>query len=440
MPVPQQPDTTKPVARARPATTLLELRGSLPARAWLRRTSKAGGVRRALTACALAGLGAVVLAQAAAASDDDDDSVPKTEKSGELEQPTISGPLKADPHPASFTAGPIGKIYVSGVVTGYGLLQNNPSSDDRTGRVDFSNLQMIVQKADGPVQFYVQTGIYSIPALGVSNSSAIDTTSQTYGFVPLAYAKVKLSDEFSLQGGQMPSLFSGERTFTFQNMNVEQGLLFNQDSNINKGVQIAYSKDGTVVTASLNDGFYSDRMTWLIGSVVYKIDDENRVSFSAGANLDRSSSDTAATPLLQNNSSIYNLTYGYKSGPWILSPYVQFTHVPRDVTLGIDESASTYGGALLASYSFTAQVSLAGRIEYIAQSGRRSTGATSLLYGPGSRAFSATITPTFQFDRYFVRPECSYVRAINSTAGLAFGKGGDRKRQGRFVLETGILF
>ena len=276
--------------------------------------------------------------------------------------------------------------------------------------------------------------------MGVSNSSAIDTTSQTYGFVPLAYAKVKLSDEFSLQGGQMPSLFSGERTFTFQNMNVEQGLLFNQDSNINKGVQIAYSKDGTVVTASLNDGFYSDRMTWLIGSVAYKIDDENRVSFSAGANLDRSSRDTAATPLLQNNSSIYNLTYGYKSGPWILSPYVQFTHVPRDVTLGIDESASTYGGALLASYSFTAQVSLAGRIEYIAQSGRRSTGATSLLYGPGSRAFSATITPTFQFDRYFVRPECSYVRAINSTAGLAFGKGGDRKRQGRFVLETGILF
>ncbi|AWN44587.1 porin [Methylobacterium durans] len=392
-------------------------------------------------ACALIGLSTIGSAQIAkAASDDDDDSVPKTEKSGELEQPTISGPLRADPNPASFMAGPLGKINVSGVVTGYGLLQSNPYPDDRTGRVDFSNLQMIVQKADGPVQFYIQTGIYSIPALGVPNSSAIDTTSQTYGFVPLAYAKVKLSDEFSLQGGQMPSLFSGERTFTFQNMNVEQGLLFNQANNINKGLQIAYSKDSTVITTSLNDGFYSDRLTWLIGSVVYKFDDANRVSFSAGANLDRSSHESVATPLLQNNSSIYNITYGYKSGPWIISPYVQFTHVPRDFTLGINESASTYGGALLASYSFTSQISLAGRVEYIAQSGKKSTGETSLLYGPGSKAFSATITPTFQVDRYYVRPEYSYVKAVNATSGLAFGKNGDKKHQSRFVVETGILF
>ncbi|WP_336490708.1 outer membrane beta-barrel protein [Methylobacterium nigriterrae] len=398
-------------------------------------------MRQWLIACALAGLSTSVFAYTAvAAADDDDDSVPKTEKSGELEQPTISGPLKADPHPASFKAGPIGKINVSGVVTGYGLLQSNPYPDDRTGRIDFSNLQMIVQKADGPFQFYLQTGVYSIPAIGVPNSSTIDTTSQTYGFVPLIYAKAKLSDEFSLQGGQMPSLFSGERTFTFQNMNVEQGLLFNQANNINKGLQIAYSKDSTVITASLNDGFYSDRLTWLIGSIVYKLDDENRVSFSAGANLDRSSHESTATPLLQNNSSIYNITYGYKSGPWIVSPYIQFTHVPRDFTLGISESASTYGGALLASYSFTSQISLAGRIEYIAQSGKKSTGDTSLLYGPGSKAFSATITPIFQVDRYFVRPEYSYVKAINSTSGLAFGKNGDRKNQSRFVMETGILF
>ncbi|MFE1597494.1 outer membrane beta-barrel protein [Methylobacterium sp. ID0610] len=388
----------------------------------------------------VAGLITIVFTHTAVAASDDDDSVPKTQKSGELEQPTISGPLKADPNPASFMAGPLGKINVSGVVTGYGILQNNPYPDDRTARVDFSNFQMIVQKADGPTQFYIQTGIYSIPALGLPNSSAVNTASKTYGFVPLIYAKAKLTNELSLQGGQMPSLFSGERTFTFQNMNVEQGLLFNQANNINKGLQIAYSKESTVITASLNDGFYSDRLTWLIGSVVYKIDDANRVSFSAGANLSRSSHDTEATPLLQNNSSIYNITYGYKSGPWIISPYIQFTHVPRDLVLGISESASTYGGALLASYSITSQFSLAGRIEYIAQSGKRSTGVTNLLYGPGSKAFSATITPTYQIDRYFVRPEYSYVEAINTTPGLVFGKPGTKTRQSRFVVETGILF
>jgi hypothetical protein len=390
--------------------------------------------------CAVAALSVTVFVQAAAAASDDDDSVPKTEKSGTLDQPVVTGPLKANPQPASFTAGPLGKINVSGVVSGYGLLQDHTPPDDRPGRIDFSNLQMIVQKADGPVQFYAQTGLYSIPALGQPNSSAIETSSHMFGFVPIVYGKVKLGEEFSIQGGKLPSLIGGEKTFTFQNMNIEQGLLFNQSNNVNKGVQLTYSSGPAVISASLNDGFYSDRLTWLIGSFVYKFDDSNRINFSAGANLDRSSHESIATPLLQNNSSIYNITYGYKSGPWIISPYLQFTHVSRDLTLDISESASTYGGALLASYALTPEFSLAGRFEYIVQSGSRSTGVTSLLYGPGSRALSATLTPTYQVDRYFLRGEYSLVGAINATPGLAFGKNGTKTRQNRVLIETGILF
>lgn len=352
-----------------------------------------------LIMCAVVVLNTVINAQPAVASDDDDDAVPKSEKSGTLDQPTITGPLKANQSPASFAAGPLGKINLSGIVTGYGLLQDYPLSDDRSGRIDFSNLQIIVQKTDGPIQFYMQTGIYSVPALGVTNSSSIDNTSHTFGFVPLVYGKIKLNDELSIQGGKLPSLINGEKTFTFQNMNIEQGLLFNQSNNVNKGVQLTYSSGPTIISASLNDGFYSGRLNWFIGSVIYKIDDANRLSFSAGANLDRTAYESIATPLLQNNSSIYSLSYGYKSGPWIVSPFFQFTHVPRDYTLGIAESASTYGGALLASYALNSEFSLAGRVEFIAQSGKRSTGVTSLLYGPGSQAFSTTLTPTYQVDR-----------------------------------------
>lgn len=383
---------------------------------------------------------AAVTVNAAHAKAEDDEPEPKSGGPNALEQPAITGPLQPNSSPGAFTAGPIGTINVSGVITGYGLLQDNPSSEDRAGRIDFSNLQMIVQKSDGPLQFYVQTGLYSTPALGIPNSGSVETSSQTFGFVPVVYGKLELTDEISIQGGKLPSLIGGERTFTFQNMNIEQGLLFGQSNNINKGLQISYDKGPLVVAASLNDGFYSDHLTWLIGSAIYKIDEANRVNFSAGANLDRTAHESAVTPLLQNNSSIYSLGYTYKVGPWILAPYFQATHVPRDLKLGVHEGASTWGGAMRASYAFTHEFSLAGRVEYIAQSGRRDTGVTSLLYGPGSQALSASITPTYQIDRYFFRGEYSLVKSINVTSNFAFGRSGTKTRQDRFALETGFLF
>lgn len=383
---------------------------------------------------------ATMTMQLAHAKTDDDELAPKSGAPNALEQPAISGPLKPNSSPAAFTAGSLGMINASGVVAGYGLLQNHPFQEDRSGRIDFSNLQMILQKADGPLQFYVQTGVYSIPALGIPNSGSIQTSSQMFGFVPVVYGKIKLTKEISIQVGNLSSLIGGERTFTFQNMNIEQGLLFGQSNNINKGIQFSYDKDPIVIAVSLNDGFYSDRLTWLIGSMVYKVDGTDRINFSAGANLDRTAHESAATPLLQNNSSIYNLGYTHKAGSWILAPYFQATQVPRDLKLGILEGASTWGGAIRASYAFTPEFSLAGRVEYIAQSGSRNIGGTSLLYGPGSQALSTTLTPTYQIGPYFVRGEYSLVKVFHATPSLAFGRSGTKTRQDRFALETGILF
>jgi putative OmpL-like beta-barrel porin-2 len=73
--------------------------------------------------------------------------------------------------------------------------------------------------------------------------------------------------------------------------------------------------------------------------------------------------------------------------------------------------ASTYGGAVPASYQLNENVSLAGRAEYISSTGSLASGPPSLLYGPGSSAFSFTITPTYQQGIFFLRPELSYVQA-----------------------------
>jgi hypothetical protein len=62
------------------------------------------------------------------------------------------------------------------------------------------------------------------------------------------------------------------------------------------------------------------------------------------------------------------------------------------------------------------------------------------MYGPGSAAWSITVTPTYQYQRYFTRAEFSYVTTSHATPGLAFGPNGFNTTQARFLLESGLLF
>ena len=50
-------------------------------------------------------------------------------------------------------------------------------------------------------------------------------TGNTFGPVPVAYGKLVATDELSLQFGKLPTLIGAEYAFTFQNMNIERGLL-----------------------------------------------------------------------------------------------------------------------------------------------------------------------------------------------------------------------
>ncbi|MFP5233325.1 MAG: hypothetical protein ACLGQX_11945, partial [Acidobacteriota bacterium] len=91
-----------------------------------------------------------------------------------LPTPSLTGPLQWLP-PAVFDAGPLGKLSANGIVSGYGLSQNNPMPGDSTGQATLSNGFLFIQKADGPVQYFIQTGAYAIPALATPFLSAADT-------------------------------------------------------------------------------------------------------------------------------------------------------------------------------------------------------------------------------------------------------------------------
>jgi len=357
-----------------------------------------------------------------------------------LSTPSMSGPLSANPNPISLDAGPLGTIYVDGALSGLGFWQDTHVPGDQEWRADLSNGQVFVQKTDGWLQFYVQAGGYSLPSLGTSYLNVSDTMSDTFGAVPVAYAKIVPTDNFSVEAGKLPTLIGDEYTFTFENMDIERGLLWNQEPAISRGVQANYSSGPFSLALSWNDGFYSNRLNWISGSAAYVIDSSDTISFIAGGNTGHTGYSSFITPLAQNNGDIFNLIYTWTSGPWTVSPYIQYANVPADADLGIARNASTTGGAVLVSYGFNDEWKIAGRAEYISSSGDAAAGAPNLLYGPGSDAWSFTVTPTYQHGIFFARGEASWVGAGGTTPGFAFGENLDKTAQARLLLEAGVLF
>jgi len=89
--------------------------------------------------------------------------------------------------------------------------------------------------------------------------------------------------------------------------------------------------------------------------------------------------------------------------------------------------------------------SIAGRAEYIASSGgdcgvAADCAPTNLFYGPKSRAWSLTVTPTYQRGIFFARTELSYTRIDRVTEGYGFGSNFDKRDQVRGMFEAGVLF
>jgi hypothetical protein len=372
-----------------------------------------------------------------------------------LTTPPLTGPLAGNPNPISFDAGPLGPVYLTGIVSGLGLWQNNRFPGDQNSWGSLSNGQFIFQKTDGFLQYYVQAGAYTIPSLGTPYFNTPKATGDFFSGLPLANLKLAPNDTFSIQGGKLPTLIGAEYTFTFQNMNIERGLLWNQEPAISRGAQLNYTADPIAFSFSWNDGFYSNQFTWLTGSLAYTLDKQNTFTIAAGGNYAHSTKVTTttpfnlttATPLFQNNETILNVIYTYNSAPWTITPYFQYTNVPGNSSppFNTRSSASTYGGAILANYTFPDDSLLPGfslplRFEYISSTGSLANGAPSLIYGPGSSAWSITLTPTYQYKIFFARAEFSHVGTSSTTPGFALGPTFGNTTQTRFLFETGVLF
>jgi len=354
-----------------------------------------------------------------------------------LPTPSTSGPLQLSP-PTNLEAGPLGKYGLNGAVSGIGLFQNNAMAGNNPQEGAFSNAMIFFQKPEGRFQFYVQVGAYDIVSLGSPFISNSTTNSDLWGPVPTAFGRITLSKNTNIIFGILPTLMGAESTFSFQNMNIERGLLWNQENAITHGVQLNQTLGKFTLAFGYNDAFYSNRYSGLSGSLTYT-NGPHSLSFQGMGYLGTTNWQSLKTPI-QNNSTMYVGIYTYTKGPWVIQPYFQYSYVPANPAQGFTTGASTWGGAILASRVLKKGFSLTGRWEYIGQSGTKGTNTANLMYGPGSTAWSLTATPTYQYKKFFTRTDISFVGAGNVTPGDGFGTLGLKTSQTRGVAELGFLF
>ncbi len=361
-----------------------------------------------------------------------------------LPTPAMAGPLTANPNPFSIDlpdwfgdAG--GKVYIGGAVTGLVYAQSNATHavpGDADTNVDLSNGMVWIQKTDGWLQFFAAAGAYSFPTVGVPYLRADLTEPATFGYLPVGYIKLQGEGDWSswsVQAGKLPTLIGDELPFTFQNMNIERGLVWNIEPLVSRGVQVNYSAGPLNISLSWNDGTYSNVLNVMSGLVSYGFNGgADTVVFSAGGNLGKGNFS------LLNSGSVYDLIWTHTEGNWVISPYIQYNDTPN-VGMFV-KGSSVFSGAVLASYSFNDNWKLAGRVEYLSESGHAGVFTPDILgYGPGSNAVTVTITPSYQWKQLYARVDASYV-SVGSGSGFMFGSAGTASDQFRGVLEAGILF
>jgi Putative beta-barrel porin-2, OmpL-like. bbp2 len=351
----------------------------------------------------------------------------------------LTGPLTWLP-PATFDAGPLGKLSVNGIISGFAQFQNNAVPGDNAAQATLTNGQIFIQKADGNFQYFIQAGAYALPTLSVPFVNAQTFVNNLYGPVPVAFVKVLAGKTTSFELGSLPTLMGAESTFTYQNFNIERGILWNQENAVNRGVQVNQGV-GKYLSASVswNDGYYSNRYNFLSGSLTFTKGPHVLVYDGMG-NLGKTIFQTAATPA-QNNGLMHVVIYTYTKGPWIISPYFQYGNVPVIKEVGILKKTSATGGAINVSYAFKSGFSLPVRVEYLSSTGTVTDGSANMVgFGPGSAGTTFTATPTYQKGGMFLRSDLAYVHASSSTSGAVFGPKGTDASQFRAVLEFGFIF
>lgn len=220
------------------------------------------------------------------------------------------------------------------------------------------------------------------PLTDVQNSLTIDE----------AYVEAKLG-MFDLQAGRFVTNIGGEAPYTFQNINIQRGLVWNGEPVFYNGVRLNGEFQSVGFYVGVNDRDTHDGKMAFEGGVSCNLPYKTSASFNI---LIPDKND-------ENPTRVYNLTFNTDAVQNVpITFYVDYLDTPQK-----GQNTQSIGAALLADVKVNQKVSVGTRVEYVHNDGD----GDNYGIGTGNYAWTFTVTPKYQFNKYlYIRAEASYVK------------------------------
>lgn len=312
---------------------------------------------------------------------------------------------------------------------------------DRRSRTDITNMLLTPTFNVGHFHATATGGFYDLPTLGCALNPTTQRGANTslFSALPLYAVSYTPDEHLTFSAGKLHSLLGQEGMFTFQNFDIQRGMVWEIEPLVSHGVRGAYANGPLTVQLEENDGYYGGWSTrGYEGAVSFDLSDTQSVSF---AMIDPHSN-AAPNPTAEiANKHEETLDYTARFGKLALTPYLLWIQSPAVAKFGYsDEKASA--GSLLGEYSFSPRYSLGARYEdaWNASALNDPSGNADLIgYGPGSSVQTYTLTPAYHAPWGLVRLEWSSVYVKDLKTGLGFGADGTGTHQNRYALEFGLI-
>lgn len=331
-------------------------------------------------------------------------------------------------------------LHTSGVNAAGAL--DTPTGADESSRSDLSNGLLTLTASPGIFRFGITAGVYAFPVVGLAVNPTTQANANTslFGYVPSYYVGIAPDSHLTISAGQLASLLGQESGFTYQNINVQRGLIWAAEPTFSRAVRIAYTQGKFTGDLEYDDGYYTGSYRAFQGLVGWAPSSNTNLQFAFIA--PQANTPGNVTSSIANKAE-YDFMLTQQIGKLQLLPYVLLIDSPASTSLGYTHAESATGAAFLANYAFNSRFSVGARYEWFSNgsgAGDTSGNADLVGYGPGSRASTFTVTPAYKAGLFFARAEFSSVSVAGATPGLAFGPAGTSGGQTRVLVETGVQF
>lgn len=266
-----------------------------------------------------------------------------------------------------------------------------------------------------PFGFKVGVGNEWAPVVGVEPLPDVDTQVKIHE----AYVEAKFAN-FDLQMGRLLTNIGGEAPYTWQNINIQRGLLWNGEPVFYNGVRVTGELGRFGVYAGVNDRNTSD------GKMALEAGISANLPYNTAASLNvliPDKNDKCPTRVID-----FVINTAYNNIP--VTFYVDYLITPQK-----GQDAQSIGAALLADLPVNEQLSVGGRVEYVHNDGD----GDNYGIGTGNYAWTFTVTPKYQLNKYlYIRGEASYVTLKNKV----YDKDNNSMTDNEFRLaaEVGFVF